>query len=667
MMSINNSFNRHGNSMTEITNAFEAVKISALKKAVNISESVNNVTIGPNAVTESICKENLENISNNFNNVINDSKSTEKSPASKSSRSAITFSIKKILVENELQRKEEVRKAVEKRQEQMAKASKEFREEMVLLRELHMAKKERERAASLAKLEADEERLAQQDEIKRRHAQQLNAQKFKERKERFEREAQQHQASERKALIESLDAMLNEKIQSFFLLLNGSKDHNTVVQALSPFDLKFKELYKQMEMISEKARSAELTAFDVTCAENIIQLADEIVNLSRIEIDRINADFDEKLAKLKEEMRQAEAQVLAEAESTRIQAITQAQISEQQEQTGQINHEAEQTIPETPPNEITTSAPNYYEDQESRRILDNSIAFLHQYAGSYHEFLQSPETKRFRFECQKAINIPVNTISAASGSDLMDKYNKLRLLLQGNTTLNINQYPGSSNFCKNLLAKNIVNQGETLVSSKPEMAFGIAAVTVALCCDFPDLMELLLAHFRTICPYICPVYLSQLPGENREDYYKSIGYKYIDNVVERQDKFLCRISGIMRLYAAIIITKLRRGVTCPHPHNLENAWRWLAATLNLVPKPEHVDAIATLIYDILQVCGNSMFSAYPTQFPKLLRALNDQYYPLLEKQGVIGGPISRLEAFLRNSLASNSIPPPGGQLPLNMW
>lgn len=445
--------------MTEITNAFEAVKISALQKAVKISESVNNVTIGPNAVTESICKENLENISNNYNNVINDSKSTEKSPSSKSSRSAITFSIKKILVENELQRKEEVRKAVEKRQEQMAKASKEFREEMVLLRELHMAKKERERAASLAKLEADEERLAQQDEIKRRHAQQLNAQRFKERKERFEREAQQHQASERKALIESLDAMLNEKIQSFYLLLNESKDHNTVGQTLSPFEIKFKELDKQMEMISEKARSAELTTFDVTCAENIVQLADEIVNLSKIEIDRINADFDEKLARRKEEMRQAEAQVLAEAESAKIQAITQAQISEQQEQTGQINHEAEQTIPETPPNEILhrmTSPSDHYEDQESRRLLDNSIAFLQLYAGSYHEFLQSPETKRFRFECQKAINIPVNTISAASGSDLMDKYDKLRLLLQGNTTLNINQYPGSSNFCKNLLAKNIV-------------------------------------------------------------------------------------------------------------------------------------------------------------------------------------------------------------------
>ncbi|XP_008547001.1 mRNA export factor GLE1 [Microplitis demolitor] len=667
-MSINNSLDNTNYSVLDITNAFENVKLSTLKKAVKVSGSINSVTIGPNAVIESSCKENIENVSNNTNNnnKINESKSQESSPATDSSRGSIRFSIKKILVENELQRKEEVRKSVEKRKEEMERASKAFREEMLLLREILTAKKEQERAAELARLEADEERLAQQDEIKRRHAQQLHAQRLQERKERFEREAQQHQAlSERKALITSLDEMFKEKIKSLCVLSSSSKDHTAVAQALAPFVAKFRELHKQIESVNEKARRGELNSADVTYAENIVQQADEIFNLSKIEINRIDALYDEEVARREQDVKQAEAHAYAqaEAEAAKIQAITQAQaqVSEQQKQTGPQENLTEQ-LPDTPPSES-----NFYEDQESLQILINATTFLNRYAECYQNFLLSPETKRFRFECQKAINIPVNTISAASGSDLMDKYNKLRLLLQGNTNLNINQYPESVAYCKNLLAKNIVNQGETLVSSKPEMAFGVAAVTVALCCDFPDLMGLLLAHFRTICPYICPVYLSQLPGQSNEDYYKSIGYKYIDGVIERQDKFLCRISGIMRLYSAIIVTNLRRGVNCPHPHGLQNAWRWLAATLNIAPKTKHVDAIATLIYDILQVCGNAMFKAYPTQFLKLLRTLNDQYYPLLQQSGVIGGPISRLEAFLRTTLATNSIPVPEGQLPLNMW
>lgn len=120
-----------------------------------------------------------------------------------------------------------------------------------------------------------------------------------------------------------------------------------------------------------------------------------------------------------------------------------------------------------------------------------------------------------------------------------------------------------------------------MVSSKPEAAFPIAAVAVALWNDFPEFGNILLANFRVTCPFIIPAFFPQLTGQSDKDYYKSLGCKYNeDGTVEDHMHFLKRITGVMRLYASIIITRKRQGVTQHHPHGLQFAWRWLAAILN---------------------------------------------------------------------------------------
>lgn len=65
--------------------------------------------------------------------------------------------------------------------------------------------------------------------------------------------------------------------------------------------------------------------------------------------------------------------------------------------------------------------------------------------------------------------------------------------------------------------------------------------------------------------------------------FRLLGYQYIDGKVESQDKFLKRMSGVMRLYAAILITQ-QHPRTVPHPLGIREGWRWLAATLNLGKK-----------------------------------------------------------------------------------
>lgn len=66
-------------------------------------------------------------------------------------------------------------------------------------------------------------------------------------------------------------------------------------------------------------------------------------------------------------------------------------------------------------------------------------------------------------------------------------------------------------------------------------------------------------------------------------HFRILGYQYSDDgKVEPQDKFLKRMTGIMRLYSAIMVTKLKRSqANKPHPLGINEGWRWLAAMLNL--------------------------------------------------------------------------------------
>lgn len=71
---------------------------------------------------------------------------------------------------------------------------------------------------------------------------------------------------------------------------------------------------------------------------------------------------------------------------------------------------------------------------------------------------------------------------------------------------------------------------------------------------------------------------------------------------------------------------------------------------------------------MLEVAGSALWAAYPKQFHKLLILLLEEYYPRMQRIGCIGGgPLVRLEEFLRNTLTRGSIPPPEGQLPSNFW
>ncbi|XP_013778392.1 nucleoporin GLE1-like [Limulus polyphemus] len=210
------------------------------------------------------------------------------------------------------------------------------------------------------------------------------------------------------------------------------------------------------------------------------------------------------------------------------------------------------------------------------------------------------------------------------------------------------------------------SQGEGQIASKHESAFAVAGVIVGLWCDYPDLGDLIMAHFYTRCPYLVPYYVPQQEGQSEEDYYRALGYTYTDGVVENQDKFLKRMSGFMRLYAAILQTSPPPRCKKSNPHGINHGWQWLAQVLNLEPRP---DITATLLLDFLEFAGHAMFKAYGQQFQKLLHILCTGYFPKIKKVTPTGssGPVSRLEAFLQNAIKSRIIQPPDGVLKTNFW
>lgn len=108
-----------------------------------------------------------------------------------------------------------------------------------------------------------------------------------------------------------------------------------------------------------------------------------------------------------------------------------------------------------------------------------------------------------------------------------------------------------------------------------------------------------------------------------------MGYKFTnDGKIEDQQEYLKRLSGLQRLYSAVLITKLKRSQQhLEHPHGIENAWLWLSNYLMLDPLPGISEV---LVLEFIQICGAEMWQVYKKQFMKLLVVLHDQYIPRLE-------------------------------------
>ncbi|XP_042336094.1 nucleoporin GLE1 [Sceloporus undulatus] len=306
--------------------------------------------------------------------------------------------------------------------------------------------------------------------------------------------------------------------------------------------------------------------------------------------------------------------------------------------------------------------------QQLQKESEQCVASFSRLANS-----KDSQDKKIKMDLQKAATIPVSQISTRAGSQLKQIFEKIHSLLSGKPVscgghnVSVTQHPEGLEFVYFKLAEKFVKQGEEEVASHHEAAFPIAVVASGIWELHPRVGDLILAHFHKKCPYAVPFYPALKEGTSMEEYQRMLGYQVKDSKVEPQDNFLKRMSGMIRLYAAMLQLQWpyrdRQGA---HPHGLNYAWHWLAQILNMEPL---ADVTATLLFDFLEVCGNALMKQYQVQFWKMVLLIKEEYFPRIEAITNAGemGSLVRLKQFLEECLRRKEISLPKGFLPPSFW
>ena len=424
--------------------------------------------------------------------------------------------------------------------------------------------------------------------------------------------------------------------------------------------------------ISQADVSAVATAFD-TLESATTFLEDMVQNAKLQEEERAKAAARlEKEREAKEQ--QARAEAAAAAQRAREEAASQRVREEAAAQ--KARQEAERKLVRPPvvhqqpshPQSLQREAPLNEASERNRLLYQEHLGLKRQFTELFASLEEDRAMKQFRFDCKKAINTPVNAITARSSADVRDKYEKLRLLLSGGEVEVVGDrrlcaatgHPQGLAYVRYLAAKQFVLQGGEVLSSKMESGFGVAAVVVGLWAEFPDFGSAFMANLYEACPYLVPLNVSKGESMSDHEYRELLGFKVKDEGLESREEYLRRIGGLAALYAAVCITTVTEeqlGAGKAHPHGLGHIWRWLSSILNLPPV---TDVTATLVYQILRITGHDLLAAYGPPFTKMLVVLFQQQLPLIKEVTLESGQgaVSRLEEFLQKTIETGRIAKP---------
>ncbi|KAM3868009.1 mRNA export factor GLE1 [Diretmus argenteus] len=475
------------------------------------------------------------------------------------------------------------------------------------------------------------------------------------------REAEQQRVREaeleRQRQTEGRDRLRNlNTIQEEILQLNQLLEPSTQGRTgpappdLTSYSTRGNQLCSQVSEVVRTTAEGEFPSVeDMTVAERALHEMRALIRLMQ-----------EGMAKAQEEKKKKERE---EEEELRKQAEIQAQQEAQKKAALSAKEKAQKKGLQTRAEDSTLK---WYKD------LQESTA---QCARSFEELnaTKDIQTKKLRMELQKAATIPVSQISSISGSQLREIFEKIDKLLSGRSvvsggkSVSTSQHPKGLDFVSYKLAEKFVKQGEEEVASHHEAAFPIAVVASGIWELHPRVGDLILAHLHKKCPYAVPHYPPMKDGTSVEEYQRILGYRVDDSGVEGQDSFVKRMSGMIRLYAAIIQLRWPYGnKQGPDPHGLNHGWRWLAQMLNMEPL---ADVTATLLFDFLEVCGHALMKQYQGQFWKLILLIQEEYFPRIEAVTSTGqmGSVIRLKQFLEMAQRSKQISPPKGHLSSTFW
>lgn len=465
-----------------------------------------------------------------------------------------------------------------------------------------------------------------------------------------EAELERQRQAEGRERLRSLNSIQEEILQLNQLLEPSTQTKTDLPPAsLSSYSTRGNQLCSQVSEVVRKTAEGNFPSLeDMTVAERALHEMRALIRLMQEEAANVREK--KKKEQEQEEERRKQAELLAKQEGEK----KAAQLAKEKAQRKGLQNSAE---------DVTLK---WYKDlQETASRCAQSFEQL--------SSAKDGQTKKLKLELQKAATIPVSQIASNSGSQLREIFDKIDKLLSGRPvvsggkSVSTSQHPQGLDFASYKLAEKFVKQGEEEVASHHEAAFPIAVVASGVWELHPQVGDLILAHLHKKCPYAIPHYPPMKEGTPVDEYQRILGYRVDDSGVEGQDSFLKRMSGMIRLYAAIIQLKWpyssKQG---PVPHGLNHGWRWLAQMLNMEPL---ADVTATLLFDFLEVCGNALMNQYRSQFWKLILLLKEEYFPRIEAVTSSGqmGSVIRLKQFLETSLQRRQISPPRGQLGSGFW
>ncbi|XP_044264351.1 nucleoporin Gle1 [Tribolium madens] len=612
--------------MDEVLSSFENLKISAFSKYSKLTGDINNVTIGPNStILHDVSEEEQKTAKLRKEENIVEDKSPRSPPP-----------LNQVLREIDTQRREKLQETIEDHYKKFSKTRKEEKEsqwffkQQAFIQSMHDTEQ-----MILQMLNQSDVNKSKQNENLIKHYQDMI-----QRKMQYEQQIEKTKEKQR---------ILNENIEK-----------------IKKCQLEFRSVYQEI-ITSIKA---------CTSSEELRKSLGDSFKLLKI----LPESLDEVIAKCRNCNVDEEQFLRAVSIVNQIKSLK----KEIEEAVSKINQrKVEETVkaaPLTQSTPVTVDSKIIVEKKDSIQTITECVSvtnlkkyveikqFLSNHSQLYKDLIADEQLKQFRFDCKKAINIPVNAISAVNAEHLRDKYTKLNNLLSGKTVIvaerqvNALKHPQGIPFCMDLLARKFVLQGDLMISSNPEAAFCYATIIISLWNDFPDFGNLLLGHFYTGCPYLVPFYIPKTEEQSIEEYYQVLGYQYVDGQIEKQDKFLKRMTGILRLYFAIFIAKPKREQT-KNPHDIKNAWNFLSSILKLKPQ---LDITATVLHIFLETVGFEMELVYGMAFKKLVVIIMDKFLPTLKKIDS-GGPVTRLEVLLQDYKTKGHFDTPNGILPNNFW
>ncbi|XP_068166957.1 mRNA export factor GLE1 [Antennarius striatus] len=499
------------------------------------------------------------------------------------------------------------------------------------------------------------ESIGRQEKLKeeQRHRMKILNLRLREAEQQRVREAE----LERQRQVEGRERVRNlNTIQEEILQLNQLLDPSTQTKAelplasLSSLSTRGNQLCSQVSEVVRKTAEGEFPSVDdMTVAVRALHEMRALIRLMQEEVTKAQEERKKKEQEQEEERRkQVELQEKQEALKKAVQSS-----KEKAQKEGLQNSADDSTL-------------KWYKE-----LQDSAAQCLQSFEQLNNP--KEPQTKKLNLEFRKIATTPINQISCNSGSQLREIFDKIDKLLSGRDVLSggrsvsTSQHPQGLQFVSYKLAEKFVKQGEEEVASHHEAAFPIAMVASGIWELHPQVGDFFLAHLHKKCPYAVPHYPPMKEGTSVEDYQRILGYHVGESGVEVQDSFLKRMSGMIRLYAAVIQQRWPYGSKQgAAPHGLNHGWRWLAQMLNMEPL---ADITATVLLDFLEVCGNALMKEYQGQFWKLLLLLKEEYLQRIEAVTSSGqmGSVSRLKEFLENSLQSRQISPPKGQLSSSFW